>query len=202
MTNRSVLWISGWSFPAPVLADMAREAMPALRHEAIDAGPEAIASAKASSTDLLGGFSFGAHLLLGINDPRPRILLAPFVDLKRETGLGGAVATTQIRQQLRQVRRDPLAAVTEFRKRIGSRPPEPGEIVDMQLLVWGLERMLEVSPVPAPLPDGSIAIAGRSDPLLDTPRLAEILPSLRVSDAGHQLEPLLAAAAASLHDAR
>lgn len=202
MTGRSVFWISGWSIPAQVLADMARKAMPAWRHEAVDAGPEAIALAKASSTDLLGGFSFGAHLLLGIDDPRPRILLAPFVDLKREADLGGAVAATQIRQQLRQVRRDPFAAVTDFRNRIGSRPPEPGEIIDAQLLVWGLEQMLETSPALSPLPEGSIIIAGRGDPLLDTARLAELMPSLRVSETGHQLEPLLAAAAASLHDAR
>lgn len=202
MTGRSVFWISGWSIPAQVLADTARKAMPAWHHEAVDAGPEAIALAKSSSARFLGGFSFGAHLLLRIYDTRPCILLAPFVDLKREAGLGGAVATTQIRQQLRQVRRDPAAAVTDFRRRIGSPPPEPGEIIDTDLLVWGLEQMLDAAPALAPLPAGSIAIAGRTDPLLDTVRLAEVLPSLRISDTGHQLEPLLAAAAASLHDVR
>lgn len=202
MTSRSVFWISGWSIPASVLADMAQKAMPAWRHEAIDAGPEAIALAKASSGGLLGGFSFGAHLLLAIDDRRPRILLAPFADLKREANLGGAVATTQIRQQLRQVRRDPFAAVTDFCKRIGFRPPEPSEMLDTRLLAWGLERMLENSRIPAPLPDGSVAVAGLRDPLLDTARLKEIFPSLRVSDAGHQPEPLLADAAAFLHDAR
>ena len=201
MTGRSVFWISGWTIPAPVLAGMAAKAMPAWRHEAVDAGPEAVARATASGADFLGGFSFGAHLLLGIDDPRPRILLAPFVDLKSETGLGGAVAAVQIRQQLRQLRRDPAAAVADFRRRIGASAPAAGDgPIDVGRLAWGLERMLEKCGPPAPLPAGSIAVAGNADPLLDAAKLSAVLPSLRVVDAAHQPEPLLAAAAAVLQD--
>lgn len=153
-----------------------------------------MAAALASDADLLGGFSFGAHLLLGIQDSRPRILLAPFIDLKMEATLGGAVATTQIRQLLRWLRRDPRAAIADFHARIGTEPPPLESLPPIDDLAWGLERMLAPGSVPAALPPGSLAIAGCDDPLLDADTLRGLLPSLHLIDSGHQPQPLLAAA--------
>lgn len=189
----SIFWISGWSVPAGAFLSDARAAWPGADHTVIDPGPDAIAQAVASAADMLGGYSLGAHLLLALEDPRPRVLLAPFADLKREAALGGAVATVQIRQLLRWLKRDPLAAVTDFHLRIGSQPPPVRELPDH--LEWGVGRMLAEGRQPPHLPHGSLAIAGRHDPLLDSHRLASIIPALHLAEAGHQPEPLLAAAA-------
>jgi hypothetical protein len=201
LTDRGIFWISGWSVPASVLKEAAERALPSWRHEAINPGPNALASAKAADATVLGGFSFGASLLLTVDDPRPRLLLAPFVDLKSESGLGGAMATTRIRQQLRQLKRDPTAAVAAFHQLIGMNPPPQSRQLDPADLVWGLEQMLEPGKMPAPLPPGSLAVAGRNDPLLDIAALESVLPSVRVIEATHDLEGLLAAAAALPQDA-
>lgn len=159
-----------------------------------------MAATLASDADMLGGFSLGAHLLLTVDDPRPRILLAPFPDLKKEAALGGAVATTQIRQLLRWLKRDPGAAIADFHARIGTKPPPLDMLPPLEDLAWGLERMLAPGTVPAPLPKKhSLAIAGRRDPLLDADILHGVLPSLHLIDSGHQPEPLLAAAVRLRH---
>ena len=192
---RSIFWISGWSVSADWLADAAREALPDFSHEAVVPSDAATAKASASRAHILGGFSLGAHLLLNMEDPRPRILLAPFVDLKSEARLGGAVATTQLRQQLRWLKRDPQAAVADFRARIGFETPSPDEPHDIAALAWGLEQMLAPGQAPSAWPNGTVALAGRGDPLLDIERLSLALPTLHVVDAGHEPAPLLAAAA-------
>ncbi len=196
MPDPHILWISGWSIPAARLAGLAREAMPEFRHDAIDPSPDAVALACESGACILGGFSLGAHLLLGIDDPRPRILLAPFVDLKAEAGLGGAVATAQLRQQLRWLKRAPAAAIADFRSRIGDDAPHEDEPYDAEILAWGLERMLFPGRLPSTWPAGTLAVAGHQDPLLDIDTLARAIPELQiVMTAGHLPEPLLAAAA-------
>ena len=178
--------------PAGQLRSRAAEALPDFLHEEIPPAPGALAVASAAPASLLGGFSFGAHLLLRADDPRPRLLLAPFADLKKEAGLGGAVATTQLRRQLRWIQRDPAAAIADFRARIGADPAPPGEKHDLPSLVWGLQQMLLAGRRPAALPAGSIALAGARDPLLDTALLARSIPGLRIVDAGHRMHPLLA----------
>lgn len=201
MPSCRVAWISGWSVPAASLLEAARIEWPDARHTVFDPNPGAVAATLASDADLLGGFSFGAHLLLGVEDPRPRILLAPFPDLKKETGLGGAVATTQIRHLLRWLKRDPRAAIADFHARIGTEPPPLDILPSLEDLAWGLERMLAPGSIPPPLPQRSLAVAGQRDPLLDADALRGLFPSLLLIDAGHQPKPLLAAAVRLRHTA-
>lgn len=201
MTDRGIFWISGWSVPAVLLQEAAERALPAWRHQAIAPGPDALASARAADAAVLGGFSFGASLLLTVDDSRPRLLLAPFVDLKSESRLGGAMATTRMRQQLRQLKRDPVAAVAAFHHLIGMNATTHVFPLDPADLAWGLEQMLAPGKIPEPLPPGSLALAGRHDPLLDIAALQSVLPALRVIEAAHDLEGLLAAAAALPQDA-
>jgi hypothetical protein len=162
----------------------------------MDPGPGALDQALASPADALGGFSFGAHLLLGARDPRPRVLLAPFVDLKRESALGGAVATTQIRHLARWLRRDRAAALADFHRRIDVQDKIDCAALSGEDLAWGLQQMLTASEQLGELPGGSCVLAGRSDPLLDPCALAHALPATRFIEAGHHPQPLLAAAAA------
>lgn len=193
MSGRSIFWISGWSIPPDWLADVARRHLPGWEHAAVAPSPRALDEAATSGATILGGFSFGAHLLLASADPRPRLLLAPFPDLKSEAGLGGAVATTRIRQQLRQLRRDPAAAVADFRRLIGA-PDFPGP-TDPDDLAWGLEQMLAPTAPGKAQPAGTLAFAGNADPLLDLTALCAALPGLRRVPGGHDPGPLLAAAA-------
>jgi len=195
VNKTSVLWVSGWAIPPEELAQLAHEALPHLSHYVIHPDPQAITKALASKAGILGGFSFGAHLLLSLIDPRPRILLAPFVDLKKESCLGGAIPTTQLRQQLRWLKRDPQAAIADFRKRIEAGSPSNEEKHHLDHLAWGLEKMLSPSLPPVLLSPGSVAVAGNLDPLLDAAVLQQALPQLHRIDSGHQLKPLLAAAA-------
>lgn len=190
-----ICWITGWAVTEGQLAAAAGRVMPDCEHEEITPSPSAAAAALASDADILGGFSFGAHLLLGFEDPRPRLLLAPFLDLKREAELGGAVATAQLHRQHRWFRRDARAAIDDFRARIGSDPLADGEHFDQESLAWSLGQMLSPSEaqVPICLPRGSIAVAGSEDPLLDTAALSRVLPGLHVVAARHQPHPLLAA---------
>lgn len=190
-----IAWISGWTIPAPTLRAQVQATWPDAQHEVFEPGANAIASVRASSADMLAGFSLGAHLLLTVDDPRPRILLAPFVDLKKEAKLGGAIATTQLRQQLRWLKRDPIAAIADFRERIGSGAAPSDEFGNLDSLLWGLEQMLAPGKVPITLPKGSLAVAGQDDPLLDITALRHAIPSLHVVTAcRHQLQPLLAVA--------
>ncbi len=187
-----IFWISGWSIPPAWFQSLAAAAMPDCTHEVVAPAHDSVDLALASGADLLGGFSLGAHLLLEINDPRPRILLAPFADLKAEARFGGAVETVRIRKLQRMLRRDVRAAVTDFHARIGVAPP-PAEH-DHEALAWGLERMLQPGRTPPALPAQSICIAGEQDPLLDIPALTAVIPSIRIIPAPHHPQPLLEAA--------
>ncbi len=187
-----IFWISGWSIPPAWFQSLADAAMPDCTHEAVAPAHDSVERALTSGADMLGGFSLGAHLLLHIADPRPRILLAPFADLKAEARLGGAVETVRIRKLQRMLRRDVRAAVTDFHARIGVKLP-PAEH-DHATLAWGLERMLQPTGMPPALPAQSICIAGDQDPLLDIPLLAAAIPSIRIIPAPHHPQPLLEAA--------
>lgn len=191
-----IFWISGWSIPPGWLQALAADVMPDCTHEAVGPAHDAVDRALASDADMLGGFSLGAHLLLAIADQRPRILLAPFADLKAEAGLGGAVETVRIRKLQRMLRRDIQSAVTDFHTRIGVEPP-PAEH-DHEALAWGLERMLEPGCTPPALPAQSICIAGEQDPLLDVPVLTAVIPSIRIIPAPHHPQTLLEAAQQTL----
>lgn len=167
--------------------------MPESDHVAISPAEDAIDRALASNADVLAGFSLGAHLLLGIADGRPRILLAPFPDLKAEARLGGSVETVRIRKLQRMLQRDAQAAVDDFHRRIGVEPPPSDP--DHETLAWGLQRMLQPGSAPVNLPTGSICVAGEHDPLLDISLLAIAMPLMQIVSAGHHPQPLLEAAA-------
>lgn len=167
--------------------------MPDSDHEAISPAEDAIDRALASDADILGGFSLGAHLLLDALDRRPRLLLAPFPDLKAEARLGGAVETVRIRKLQRMLQRDVRSAVDDFHHRIGVEPLASD--TDYETLAWGLQRMLKPGSVPGTLPAGSICVAGKQDPLLDISLLTATMPFLHIVCAGHHPQPLLEAAA-------
>jgi len=192
---RRILWACGWSVPTSWFAALAGEAFPSCLHEVLTPGPETQAAMLASDADVLGGYSFGAGLALTLDDPRPRVLVAPFVDLRKESGRGGAVAATQIRHLLRWLRRDPPAAIADFHRRCGMESLPTAETPDLALLAWGLTSMLGPAPDVPAMPVGSIAVAGRRDPLLDVEALQHTLPGLHLADGDHHPQPLLAVTA-------
>ncbi len=193
-----MVWLGGWGVPSQWLASLAAEHLPAWSHEVLPPRPEAVAEALQRSPSALAGFSFGAHLLLQaqreIPAGLPVLLLAPFASLVKEDGLGGAVPRANLRAMLRQCRRNPAECLQGFCKL--TRMPADLEPETLQewsptALEQGLECMLRGAPSPGAVPGSWQGVAGRGDPLLETGRLAEVLPWVRWVQGGHDPGDLL-----------
>jgi hypothetical protein len=197
------IWIGGWGLPPEWLRRKAQQALPAAEHTVVAPGPDVVARIDWTQFDRVGGYSFGAFLLLqqAPSIPLPVLLLAPFFAFAAEASLGGKIERTRIRYLARWLKRDPHAALADFYTRAGlhsppsqisnlkSPPPLPYSAAD---LAWGLDQLARTE-VPALLPAHWIGLIGKNDPLLDTGALARIEPRLRlIPDAGHEPTPLLA----------
>ncbi len=192
-----VLWIGGWgTYPQWGLTAV-RRWRPDWDHEWITPGPGCEHHADGSH-DWVGGYSFGAFLMLCNIDAFPakkgRFYVAPFLDLKREAGLGGLLATTQLKVTRRWLKRDATQAVSDFYKRAGLNIKLQDELpYALNDLIWGIETLLGAS---APLPDGNpgYAVFGSKDPLIDSNVTKQFFPMHTVREgSGHRLESLRAA---------
>ena len=184
-----VTWVLGWAAPAPWFEPFARSAFPRAEHGFVLPSVNTVAELESlTSTDLLIGYSLGAHLLLGAVDRLSRRapigLLAPIFAFPAERGRGGRVSATQVSYLARWVRRDPAAALHDFYRRAGlDVPPELAPIHDLDALTWGLDRLLH-GDVRTQLPANAVAVCGSADPLLDAARLHEIEPQVHVVAGG------------------
>lgn len=148
--------------------------------------------------DTLMAYSTGAFLVMQNMDAISRfknvLLLAPFFDFKEEANLGGKVGTAQLKYLLRWLRKDPLAAVNDFRKRAGLGDEALAELPENEAaLTWGIQALISDSVEPE-LPDRVRGFIGAEDPLLDATRLACLSDSIEIiPEAGHALGGLLPA---------
>ncbi len=148
--------------------------------------------------DTVVGYSTGAFLLLlegGLPSAwRDVILLAPFRSLVSEQGLGGKVRRAQLQFALRWLKRDPLAAVNDFRARAGL-----GDALDWlpgseEELAWGIE-LLATQVADGEAEECFRMYIGAEDPLLDADAVSRGLPRITVlPGVGHGLCGLLAGA--------
>lgn len=144
----------------------------------------------------LGGWSLGARLLLDalaagrIPAGRRLILVCPFLAFPAEAGQGGRVSATQVKFLRRWLSKDPAAALADFRRRAGIRENDAeSPPYSMEELEDGLRVLETPVAVPPPALTGDKTLfAGADDPLLDSGKLASLLPGLRVvAGTGHDL---------------
>ncbi|MBC2593635.1 hypothetical protein H5P28_05105 [Ruficoccus amylovorans] len=161
--------------------------------------------------DIVVAYSTGAFLLLGAPDKMRAagtvVLVAPFADFRAESGRGGKTPAAKLRFLLRWLRRDPLAAVSDFYDRSGLGVPPSTLPYTPEHLIWGIEQLATVAQSALDLQSASdgdpararptvsgtaqanvIALAGDCDALLDADGLRGDFPDLQVvAGAGHAL---------------
>lgn len=189
-----VLWIGGWGTSSEWGLTAVRRWQPAWNHEWVTPGPAGITYADGSH-DWIGGYSFGAFLMLLWPNKFPsrkgHFFIAPFLDLKREAGLGGKVAATQLKVTRRRLEKNPCAAVNEFYKTSGLQLRLQETLpYDKEDLAWGLDMLLgESASIPTKNPGA--AVLGSKDLLLDAAISRKFFPEIVVvKGAGHRLEEL------------
>ena len=117
--------------------------------------------------------------------------LAPFLDLKREAGLGGLIATTQLKVTRRWLERDASKAVSNFYKQAGLNLQLEDDLpYKLEDLIWGIEALLGDA-APHPVGDPGFAVFGSKDPLVDSNVTKQFFPKNTVLEGeGHRLEAL------------
>jgi hypothetical protein len=145
--------------------------------------------------DTIVGYSFGAHLLLRAPDriaPQTQlVLLAPFLDLRREAARGGKVPLVVLTRMLRKFRQAPIEVIADFYANLQLPDPPTQLPYALDDLTWGLELMVSGGFGPlSSLAGDLVAVVGDADPLVDGDALAACLQTTSVISAGHAIEPL------------
>lgn len=193
----SAIWINGWGLCRRYTRNIVASQYPNIEHTVINPDidwSDQLEKLPISATLL--GYSLGAFLLLSRPDLRKRfqrvVLLAPFVDFKRESDLGGKVRRAQLHYLQRWLKRDPGGALSDFwdQANIGH-PPLNESDLDPVMLDWGVSRLLEGA-LDRDVLSEEESWVGSEDSLLDASKLAKINPKLNiVNGVGHGLEELL-----------
>lgn len=142
------------------------------------------------------GYSTGAFLLLEYPEIAKRfarsILLAPFVDFRLESQLGGLTRLAQLKVMSQWLQRAPKSALEDFYKRAGVSLPLPNDLpVSPADLLWGIERLSEDTRCIDSLKSFECFV-GEDDPLVDASLLKRLNTHLTVLPAiGHDLIGLL-----------
>lgn len=194
------LWLGGWGVAPELVRDRLARALPAADITVLPPTRRSLDAVLDAPDDIaLGGWSLGAHLLLrawldGRLAPGRRVrLVCPFLAFPAEAGQGGRVAATQVKFLRRWLRTDPLAALADFHRRAGLALPTPTALpYSSEELAEGLEILESSAPVAGPTfhlsPGTCHLFAGALDPLVDSDRLAQLIPGLTVlPGAGHDL---------------
>ena len=189
-----ILWIGGWGTSSEWGLTAVRRWQPTWNHEWVTPSPTCTTSADGSH-DWIGGYSFGAFLMLlwpkQFPSKKGHFFIAPFLDLKREAGFGGKVAATQLRVTRRRLDKYPCAAVNEFYQKSGLQHRLQKTLpYDKEDLAWGLDMLLGES---ASIPDKNPgpAVLGSEDLLVDAAISRKFFPRIMVvKGAGHRLEEL------------
>lgn len=192
-----VVWINGWGLGTSYLERLAIDLYPKIKHVFIQPKEDWNIELDYQSRDsTIVAYSLGAFLLLSRPDLYQKfervVLMAPFEDLKKESGLGGKVHHAQLVYLRRWLQRDDIAATKDFIARAGlcSRSNEVSGLLGADL-IWGIDRLINDSVKTGSLCDLEGWIGGK-DRLLNADRVREMYPSINVLPlAGHDLGELL-----------
>ncbi len=192
-----VVWINGWGLGTSYLQRLASDLYPEKEHVFIQPkeGWSIELDQQAKDSTIIA-YSLGAFLLLNRPDLCQKfervVFMAPFEDLKKESGLGGSVHLAQLVYLRRWLQRDNIAAIKDFIARAGlsNHSNDLSGLLDIDL-IWGIDRLINDSLKPGILGSFEVWI-GEKDRLLDAERIRERYPSVNVlSAAGHDLGELL-----------
>lgn len=188
------LWLGGWAIPEWYILNHAQRVFPDAQHFFYPPVEEARIH---NDFDRVFGYSLGAFLLLRwpcrFPKKEPKTLISPFLAFPKENGLGGKISRTQIKFTRRQLKDNPLKAINDFYLQAGINLILDDLPYPLEGLMWGLNVLLSESVEPSKvLAEGTSAILGEKDNLLDVVRIAEFFPSHSIlKDAGHGLDQLL-----------
>jgi len=188
----SITWIGGLAIAPEAVLKLAQRLLPRAFHRVLP--PAKWALDDIGSCDILVGYSFGAHLVWRAYDrfaPKTQlVLLAPFLDLRREAGSGGKVPLVVLTRMLRKFRLAPLEVIADFYAKLGLPDPPAALPYALDDLTWGLELMVSGGFGRPPSPASCHTVVGDEDPLVDCQTLATCLPKTSIISGSHALEPL------------
>ncbi|CAI2718321.1 hypothetical protein [Nitrospina watsonii] len=200
----NITLISGWAIPEDWLKALAQPFCPAATVHCVSPqdpfdADEAKRILQSPAPDIIIGYSLGSLWLLHhrshLPDSAVKVLMAPILAFKKESGLAGKIPAGQLEFFLRTVERtQTLPTVIGDFMALGDivLPQEVrGGIPERAVLLRGLEFLRDV----AVTPDAALgfdAVLGDRDPFTDSAVLQPLMPNLHVvADCGHHPEPLL-----------
>lgn len=192
-----LVWINGWGLGTSYLERLASDLYPKKEHVFIQPKEGwSIELDQQAKDSTVVAYSLGGFLFLNRPDLCQKfervVFMAPFEDLKKESGLGGSVHLAQLIYLRRWLQRDNISAINDFIARAGlsNHSSDPSGLLDADL-IWGIDRLINDSLEPGILGSFEVWI-GEKDRLLDAEKIHELNPSVNVlSVAGHDLGELL-----------
>ena len=192
----NIAWLGGWAIPKKHVLDIAKVHYPKAEHHILYPG-KYWKEHLPQSADFYIGYSFGAFLLLKSTNVLPKgahiILLAPFLDIKSEAGLGGRVSVTQLKMLKRMMSKDVVQALNDFYQRADLRVRCQGKLPYHEHdLFWGIDQLIDGKASENNLADMKQVLIGTEDPLVDAAVVARHCKQLKlIENAGHRLADLL-----------
>lgn len=195
-------WVLGWAVPREWFCRIVAAHLPRTEVRCFGATPRLWDELEREGPfDVIAGYSLGSLLLLSEPERAGRVakavaLLAPIWAFLAEDAAGGRVSRAGLRALRRSLARSPDAALSGFYATAGL-DLAPGQLAPTErgFLGWGLDELEQRRLTPR-LSPGWRAWCGTDDPLIDSLRVLELVPSLTlVEAAGHAPGPLLGALA-------
>ena len=189
-----ITWISGWAIYPETIKKRAESTLPHATHHIYSPTANALKEIqKAAPADLLIGHSLGAFLILLnpklFSHTKKTLLIAPFLDFKKESKSGGLVSLTQLKLIRRWLGKAPITAIADFYQR-----SQLGKLTNNTLpyaiddLMWGIDVLINES-VNCPNLKNVLLYGGRQDPLLNFSQMQACLPNIEIiANADHKLE--------------
>ena len=201
---QSITAICGWALPPQWFEEQIRQVFPGIPVHAVypfhpDDPEEARNILQKVDSDWIIGYSLGSLWLAQHQSYIPaecqKILLAPILAFTEEQNKGGITNKTQLKYLARVLMQNSQDSSTliEFFKDCRITIPEDHikNVPCREALTRGLDYLSRESVSPESI-TGFLSIIGENDHLLDSFRLKQVIPNLRIiKDAGHGPGPLL-----------
>jgi hypothetical protein len=201
---QSITAISGWALPSQWFEEQIQQVFPDIPVKVIYPldpadDQEAKSLLENMASDLIIGYSLGSLWLAKyqnfLSDKCQKVLLAPILSFTKEANKGGITKKTQLKYLIRNLKNNSQdsSALIGFFKDCGITIAENhvNNIPCKEVLIRGLN-FLDCESIDPKFLAGFQCIVGECDHLLDSFRLKQLIPNLRViKNTGHGPGPLL-----------